>query len=319
MKKQKDKIIVIVGPTAVGKTALSVELAKKLNGEIISADSMQVYESLSIGTAKVTADEMEGIPHYLIDCVPISGSYSVHDFKEQARKKISDITSRGKLPIVVGGTGLYIQALLFDFQLGQKKTEQETQLQKKWETYLECYGKQRLWEALAQVDERAAQAIHPNNTRRVQRALVVKEHTGMSLLEQDTVDFTDLSEAIYDVQLIGLSTDRPLLYERINQRVDLMMSSGLLDEVRLLANHRDYQSAQGIGYKEFFPYLDGEISLEEAVSAVKQNSRRYAKRQLTWFRNRMTVDWWDIVKEPEQVSCLEQQLERWWKGGNQHE
>ena len=239
--------------------------------------------------------------------------------KSKLEKKISDITSRGKLPIVVGGTGLYIRALLFDFQLGQKKTEQETQLKKKMGDVLRM-----LWEATTMGSIRTSrrtctQAIHPNNTRRVQRALVVKEHTGISLLEQDTVDFTDLSEAIYDVQLIGLSTDRPLLYERINRRVDLMMSSGLLDEVRLLANHRDYQSAQGIGYKEFFPYLDGEISLEEAVSAVKQNSRRYAKRRPTWFRNRMTVDWWDIVKEPEQVSCLEQQLERWWKGGNQHE
>ena len=310
----KPKLIVIVGPTAVGKTALSVSLAKKYKGEIISGDSLQVYQQLDIGTAKATKEEQAGIPHYLLDEIPLEGNYSASHFQQAARQHITDIVSRGNLPIVVGGTGLYIQSLLFDFELGADEgdvTETEKQaFRDKWETIMLEEGREKPWDYLQQIDPEAAALIHENNTRRVIRAIELKELFGRSITEQQ-VDFTDPQQALYDVKIIGLTTDRELLYDRINQRVDSMMKQGLMNEVALLSDKRYVQGAQGIGYKEFFPYLDGRITLEEAIEQVKQNSRRYAKRQLTWFRNRMPVEWWDLVQTPEKQIELEAVVAEW--------
>lgn len=298
------KVLVIVGPTAVGKTALSIEMAKKLNGEIISGDSMQVYKDLDIGTAKVTEAEREGIPHYLIDCRELSETYSVADFQKEGRRAIDEITAKGKLPIVVGGTGLYVQALLYDFELGAKDESPDIRI--KYEHFAEKYGNLRLWELLKEKDAKAAEMIHFNNRKKVIRALEVFDKTGFSILEPK-----EQPKALYEYFLVGLETDRKLLYDRINTRVDWMMEQGLLNEAELLFKKQTKQSIQGIGYKEFFPFFEGRETLEEAVGQVKQNSRRYAKRQLTWFRNRMNAIWWDLVQHPDTMLTLEKEIKNW--------
>lgn len=302
------KVLVIVGPTAVGKTALSIQLAKKFDGEIISGDSMQVYRKLDIGTAKVTTDEKEGIPHYLIDCRELTDSYSAADFQKEGRSCIDDITSRGKLPIIVGGTGLYIQSLLYDFKLGSEDDPASTTIRQSYELFANQHGNYALWELLQKKDPQAAEKIHFNNRKRVIRVLEVFEKTGYSILEPK-----ETPQKLYDYFLIGLETQRELLYTRINQRVELMVANGLLTEAKLFANLRSVQAAQGIGYKEFFPYFDGQESLAEAVEKVKQQSRRYAKRQLTWFKNRMSANWWDLVQEPASLTDLENQVTGWLK------
>ncbi|WP_348923312.1 tRNA (adenosine(37)-N6)-dimethylallyltransferase MiaA [Enterococcus rotai] len=298
------KVLVIVGPTAVGKTALSIKLAKSLNGEIISGDSMQVYKHLNIGTAKVTEEERAGIVHHLIDCRELTETYSVADFQKEGRHAIDAITAKGKLPIVVGGTGLYIQALLYDFELGAK--DESTEIREKYQQFVEKHGNQRLWEVLKEKDELAAETIHFNNQKKVIRALEVFEKTGHSILAPK-----EKPERLYDYFLIGLETDRTHLYDRINTRVDLMLRQGLLEEAELLYKNQPQQSIQGIGYKEFFPYFAGEETLEQATEQVKQNSRRYAKRQLTWFRNRMKTSWWDLVQAPETILELEKEIVAW--------
>lgn len=303
-----EKILVIVGPTAVGKTALSIHLAKQLNGEIISGDSMQVYRQLDIGTAKVKPEEKEGIPHHLIDCREFTEDYSAAVFQREGRKKIKEITERGKLPIIVGGTGLYIQSLLYDFQLGGKKEEETSEIRKKYEAFAEENGNEALWQLLLDKDAKAAETIHFNNRKKVVRALEVFETTGYSILTPK-----EQPALLYDYFLIGLETERSFLYERINQRVDLMLEEGLLTEAKLMYDNKGAQAAQGIGYKEFFPYFDKHIELDEAIEQVKQNSRRYAKRQLTWFRNRMNVKWFDLLKQPEELTELEQAVAQWLK------
>lgn len=300
------KVLVIVGPTAVGKTALSIHLAKKLNGEIISGDSMQVYRGLDIGTAKVREEEKEGIPHYLIDCRELSDSYSAADFQKEGRRRIKEISEKGKLPIVVGGTGLYIQSLLYDFQLGSRKEEETSEIREKYEAFAEANGNEALWQLLLEKDPAAAAAIHFNNKKKVIRALEVFEVTGYSILTPK-----EAPAPLYDYFIIGLETERSYLYERINQRVDIMLEQGLLTEAKQMYDNKEAQAAQGIGYKEFFPYFDDRISLEEAVELVKQNSRRYAKRQLTWFRNRMKVEWFDLLRQPNEQVALERQIDQW--------
>ena len=302
-----DKVLVIVGPTAVGKTALSIELAKKYNGEIISGDSMQVYKGLDIGTAKVTEAEKEGIPHYLIDCCEQTEAYSVSIFQKEARQRIADIRQRGKLPIVVGGTGLYIQALLYDFQLGGAQVE-DTGIREKYQMYAQEHGNQKLWELLRTRDPLAADKIHFNNQRKVVRALEVLEVTGESIVAPSAEP-----KQLYDYFLIGLTTDRGVLYDRINQRVDTMMEQGLLEEALQLKDKSELQAAQGIGYKEFFPYFEGRATLDEVVEEIKLHSRRYAKRQLTWFRNRLNPHWVDLVEQPEHLPALEQMVQEWWE------
>ncbi|HPJ00793.1 MAG TPA: tRNA (adenosine(37)-N6)-dimethylallyltransferase MiaA [Enterococcus sp.] len=300
------KVLVIVGPTAVGKTALSIELAKKYNGEIISGDSMQVYRELSIGTAKVTEAEKEGIPHYLIDIREKEEAYSVSEFQKEARTWIEAIHQRGKLPIVVGGTGLYIQALLYDFQLGGKQENDNPAIRLKYEQFAQDYGKEALWQLLQETDPLAAEKIHFNNQRKVIRALEVFETTGESITAPK-----EEPQRLYDYFLIGLTTDRELLYQRINQRVDLMMANGLLDEAIKIKDIPKTQAALGIGYKEFFPYFQGQATLEEVAEEIKLHSRRYAKRQLTWFRNRLAPYWVDLVQHPENLPELEKTIIQW--------
>lgn len=305
----KEKIIVIVGPTAVGKTSLSLSLAKKYDGEIISGDSMQIYKGLDIGTAKVTTEERKEVIHYLIDEISPNENYAVSDFKTKAKNLIEDITARGKVPIIVGGTGLYIESLLYNVSHGGQ-AEPDLTYRKELETFAEQNGKQKLWERLESIDPKAAESIHCNNLRRVIRALEVYNSTGQlfSSLQMEKTN----KEKLYDAYVIGLTTDRALLYERINQRVDFMFDQGLIKEVEsLLATvPLTAQSLKGIGYKELIPYFENYISLQAATEQIKQNSRRYAKRQLTWFRNRMEISsWWDFVQAPENQEKLEAELE----------
>lgn len=305
------KVIAIVGPTAVGKASLSIELAKQFNGEIISGDSMQVYRGLDIGTAKVTAEEMEGIPHHLIDVRDVDKSYSAADFQKAARKAIQEISDRGKLPIIVGGTGLYIQSLLWDYKLGNEGELEDDSLRAKYEAFAEENGNLALWEKLQLTDPLAAEKIHCNNRKKMIRALEVFELTGHSILEPK-----EQPKELYDSFLIGLNTDRSILYQRINQRVDLMVEQGLLAEAKNLAKNPTVQAGQGIGYKEFFPYLSGGSSLEAALEEVKLHSRRYAKRQLTWFRNRMSVRWYDLIQQPEKIDEIKTEIATWLANDN---
>ncbi len=288
----KQKLIVIIGPTAVGKTKLSIELAKHFNGEIISGDSMQVYRGMDIGTAKVKLDEMEGIPHHLIDIKEPDESFSVAEFQQLVRAKITEIASRGKLPIIVGGTGLYIQSVIYDYQFSDAPADEEFRLQ--LEERAKIIGHEALHEELKQIDPESAAGIHPNNVRRVIRALEIYHCTGKIMSESQKEQQPDL---LYQTALIGLTMEREKLYDRINLRVNLMVEEGLIDEVSQLHKQglRDCQSIQAIGYKEIYDYLDHKVSLEDAIENLKQNSRRYAKRQLTWFRNKMEVEWFDMT------------------------
>lgn len=300
------KVIAIVGPTAVGKTSLSIDLAKRFDGEIISGDSMQVYRGLDIGTAKVTLEEQAGVLHHLIDVRDIDQSYSAADFQQAAREVIQEITDRGKVPIVVGGTGLYIQSLLWDYKLGSEGERTDESLREKYEAIAEAEGNEALWKLLQAKDTLAAEKIHYNNRKKMIRALEVFELTGHSILEPK-----EQPKELYDSFLIGLNTERTRLYRRINERVDLMVEQGVLEEARQLAKTPEVQAAQGIGYKEFFPYFSGECSLDSAIEEVKLHSRRYAKRQLTWFRNRMSVHWYDLVQHPEAIDEVEAAIEKW--------
>ncbi|MBA2870940.1 tRNA dimethylallyltransferase [Anoxybacillus calidus] len=287
-----EKLVVIIGPTAVGKTKLSIELAKRLNGEIISGDSMQVYKGMDIGTAKIKPEEMEGIPHHLIDIKEPTESFSVAEFQQMVRPLISEITKRNKLPIIVGGTGLYIQSVIYDYQFSDAPSDDD--YRRKLEKFAQERGVVALHEKLKEIDPHSAERIHPNNVRRVIRAMEIFYCTGKTMTEWQKQQTPDL---LYDVALVGLTMEREQLYRRINERVDQMMAEGLLDEVKTLyeSGVRDCQSIQAIGYKEIYEYLDGRISLAEAVEQLKQNSRRYAKRQLTWFRNKMPVQWFDMT------------------------
>lgn len=289
---EKGKLIVLIGPTAVGKTKLSIELAKKFAGEIISGDSMQIYKGMDIGTAKISAMEMEGIPHHLIDIKNPEESFSVAEFQQLVRQRIEEIQSRGKLPMIVGGTGLYIQSVIYDYQFADAPSDDN--FRRELEKQAEEGGKEALYDELMRIDPEAAEKIHPNNLRRVIRALEIFHCTGKMMTEYQQKQIPNL---LYHTALIGLTMDREELYYRINKRVDGMMSQGLLGEVKSLHSSglRDCQSIQAIGYKELYHYLDGNITLEDAVEELKRNSRRYAKRQLTWFRNKMNVKWFDMT------------------------
>ena len=279
-------VIAIVGPTAVGKTKLSIELAKKLNGEIVSGDAMQIYRGMDVGTAKIMLDEMEGIPHHLLDEKTPDEAYSVAEFQKTVRAKIEDITLRGKMPILVGGTGLYVKAVLYDYEFADEKMPRSEQY--------EGLTNQEVHKKLVAIDPETAEALHPNNRRRVVRALNIYHETKKTKSEALKKQEKKL---VYDVALIGLTDEREVLYQRINQRVDEMVADGLIEEVKELHQKgikRDAQSIQAIGYKEIYDYLDGTINLEVAVELVKRNSRRLAKRQYTWFRNQMDVTWFDV-------------------------
>ena len=274
----KTKIIVIVGPTAVGKTSLAIDLAQALNGEIISGDSQQVYRKLDIGTAKATPEEQAAAPHHLIDVREVTESYSAFDFVEEAKQAIEDITARGKLPIIAGGTGLYIQSLLEGYHLGGAVPHEEILA---YRGQLDLLSDEELFQ---RVTEKGL-VIPQINRRRAMRALEIA-HFGQDLANQETD---------YEPYLICLDDERSLIYDRINRRVDRMLEEGLLEEARWLYDHYpEVQAAKGIGYKELFPYFKGEESLEEARETLKRNTRRFAKRQLTWFRNRMSVTFYAI-------------------------
>ncbi len=275
---KKIKLLAVVGPTAVGKTALGIELAKQFNGEIISGDSQQVYRQLDIGTAKATPEEQAEAVHHLIDVRNVDETYSVYDFVQEASAAISDIVSRGKLPIIVGGTGLYLQSLLEGYHLGGQVDQEKVLAYRK---ELDLLSDDELFEKIAEQKIEIPQI----NRRRAIRALELAKF-GKDLENKETD---------YDAYLIGLNDDRQVLYDRINHRVDLMVENGVLDEAKwLYDNYREVQAARAIGYKELFPYFSGEESLENCVEKLKQNTRRFAKRQLTWFRNRMAVQFYNV-------------------------
>lgn len=282
-------VLCIVGPTAVGKTKMSIELAKQLNGEIISGDSMQIYRGMDIGTAKATMDERQGIPHHLIDEKNPDEPYSVAAFQQTVRAKMEEIKSRGKLPIIVGGTGLYIKSVLYDYEFAGESESKEVDEAK--------YGhlsNEELHAKLAAVDEAGAKDIHPNNRKRVIRALEIYETSGVK--KSEMIEKQE-HKMIYDACLIGLTDDRTVLYDRINKRVDMMYETGLVEEVKALFDEGipdESQSIRAIGYKELYDYFKGFISLEESKELIKRNSRRYAKRQYTWFNNQMDVTWFKV-------------------------
>lgn len=272
-------VIVIVGPTGVGKTKLSIMLAHKYNGEVINADSTQVYRGMDIATAKVTDDEMEGVVHHLIDIKNMDEDYTVYDFQKDCRACISDILSRGKIPIIVGGTGLYVKAALYDYQFD---------FDDKSFDYSE-YSNDYLYYRLIKIDPNSS--IHRNNRKRIERFLSYYDSTGRLLSDKEKS-----SNVLYDCKFIGLTTDREVLYDRINRRVDIMISNGLLDEAKSIYDSgvRSKAVMTPIGYKELFSYFDGHSDLESCVSLIKQKSRNYAKRQYTWFNNQMDINWFNV-------------------------
>lgn len=273
-----NKVIVILGPTGVGKTKMSIELAKRLDGEIVNADSMQFYKNLDIGTAKIKEEEKENIPHHLFDIKEVSDDYSIFDYQKDGRKIIGDILNRKKMPIIVGGTGLYIKALLYDYKLSYEKENN---------TYDELTTEE-LYNKLLELDKDII--IDKNNRRRVIRAINYYLENGTSINNNKT------DKLLYNAVFIGLTTDREILYDIINKRVDKMLSEGLLEEVKYFYDRKVYTKPliNGIGYKELYKYFAKEETLEEAVNKIKQNSRRYAKRQYTFFNNQLPVIWFDV-------------------------
>ena len=289
----KKPLIVIGGPTACGKTGFSIKLAKEIGGEIISADSMQVYRYMDIGTAKVTPEEADGVPHYLIDEFDPDEEYNVMLFQQKAKTYMEQIWAKGKVPILVGGTGFYINALLYDNDFTE--TDNDTSYREECYRLAQEQGPEVLYERLKEIDPEYAAIMHANNVKRVTRALEYHYLTGQKFSEHNAEQKE--KETPYDAAVIILSMDREKLYERIELRIDIMMEQGLLEEVKGLLDKGytpDLVSMQGIGYKEFIPYFNGECTLEEAVTQLKTNTRRFAKRQLTWFRRQIEGLWVDM-------------------------
>ncbi|MDO5410229.1 MAG: tRNA (adenosine(37)-N6)-dimethylallyltransferase MiaA [Lachnospiraceae bacterium] len=286
----KKPLVILTGPTAAGKTALSIKLAKQIQGEIISADSMQVYRRMDIGSAKITSEEMEGVPHHLIDVLEPEEEFNVVVFQQLARRAMEEIYERNHIPIIVGGTGFYIQAILNDIAFTE--TENDGAYRQQLEQQAKEGGAQKLHEQLAEVDPKAALEIHPNNIKRVIRALEFYKETGTRISEHN--EEQRKKDSPYNFAYFVLNMDRQRLYERIDLRVDQMLLDGLLEEVKHLKEegcHADMVSMQGLGYKEILSYLQGECSLEEAVYILKRDTRHFAKRQLTWFRREREVCW----------------------------
>ena len=304
-------LIILTGPTAVGKTSLSIQLAKAVNGEIISADSMQVYRHMDIGSAKVTPEEMEGVPHHLIDILEPWDEFNVVVFQQKAKAAMEEIYKRGHVPVVVGGTGFYIQALLYDIDF--KENEEGNQIRMELEALAEEKGNEYLHQQLQAVDPESAEAIHANNRKRVIRALEYYRQTGEKISSHNEAERQ--KESPYDFLYYVLNTDRATLYQRIDCRVDNMLADGLIEEVQKLKDmgcSRTMVSMQGLGYKEILDYLDGTISLEEAVYILKRDTRHFAKRQLTWFRRERDVRWLnlpDFENDPKRV--LDYILQDW--------
>ena len=292
METTKRPLVILTGPTAVGKTALSIALAKAIGGEIISADSMQVYRHMDIGSAKITPEEMEGIPHYLIDVLEPDQEFNVVVFQELAKQAAAEIYSRGHIPIVAGGTGFYIQALVYDIDFTEN--DEDTAFRRTLEEQAKREGAEALYERLRAVDPESCESIHAHNIKRVIRAIEFYEKTGKKISEHNREQRQN--DSPYNFAYFVLNDDRERIYERINGRVDLMMAQGLVEEVRALREsgcRKEMVSMQGLGYKELLSYLEGETSMEEAVYLIKRDTRHFAKRQLTWFRREKQVIWVD--------------------------
>jgi len=292
LETTKRPLVILTGPTAVGKTALSIALAKAIGGEIISADSMQVYRHMDIGSAKITPEEMEGIPHYLIDVLEPDQEFNVVVFQELAKQAAAEIYSRGHIPIVAGGTGFYIQALVYDIDFTEN--DEDTAFRRTLEEQAKREGAEALYERLRAVDPESCESIHAHNIKRVIRAIEFYEKTGKKISEHNREQRQN--DSPYNFAYFVLNDDREQIYERINGRVDLMMAQGLVEEVRALREsgcRKEMVSMQGIGYKELLSYLEGETSMEEAVYLIKRDTRHFAKRQLTWFRREKEVIWVD--------------------------
>lgn len=293
--EKKKPLIILTGPTAVGKTALSVKLAKAINGSIISADSMQVYRGMDIGSAKVTKEEMGGIKHYLIDVLEPDEEFHVVRFQQMAKEAMAEIYQEGKIPILTGGTGFYIQSVLYDIDFTSQ--QEDTAYRERLEQLAKEQGNEVLHGMLQEVDPVSAEKIHANNVKRVIRALEFYEKTGTPISEHNEKEAA--KESPYVFCYFVLNDDRQRLYERIELRIDQMLEQGLVDEVRKLKEkgyHKEMVSMQGLGYKEILAWLDGEISYEEAVYILKRDTRHFAKRQLTWFRREKDVIWVDKDK-----------------------
>ena len=288
------KLIILTGPTAAGKTALSIQLAHAVNGEIISADSMQVYRHMDIGSAKIRPEEMQGIKHHLVDILEPSEDFNIVLFQKYAKQAIAEIYAKGKLPIIVGGTGFYIQSVLYDinFQESNSNTVEDNALRRELEAIAKQKGTAYLHNMLRECDEKAAEEIHENNIKRVIRAIEFFRQTGKKISEHNETERR--KESAYDSRYFVLTDDRQKLYENIDRRVDMMIENGLVAEVKQLLDmgcKRDSTSMQGLGYKEIISYLEGEISLDEAIYIIKRDTRHFAKRQLTWFRRERDVIW----------------------------
>ena len=292
---QKEKVIVICGPTASGKTALSIELAKQINGEIVSADSMQIYKDMDIGTAKPTQEEKQGIKHYLIDFVSPDERYSVADYKQDAKKAIREILKKGKVPIIVGGTGLYVDSLIYEIEYPNIEFDEE--YREKLEKEVEENGLEELYEKAKEIDIEAIKKISKNDKKRILRILEIYHATGKNKTEQEIE--SRKKEVEYDYKVYALNWNREKLYKRINKRVDIMIERGLIEEVkRVYEKYNKFPTAmQGLGYKEAVEYLENKTTKEEMIEKIKQETRRYAKRQMTWFRKNKQTIWLNAEDE----------------------
>lgn len=298
----KAKVIVICGPTASGKTALSIEVAKKINGEIISCDSMQIYKDMNIGTAKPTKEEMGEIKHYLIDYVLPTERYSVAEYKKDAKKAIKEVIEKGKIPIIVGGTGLYVDSLIYEIEYPEIKFDEE--YRKKLEKEVEEEGLEKLYEKAKKIDPIAIQKISKTDKKRILRVLEIYHATGKTKTEQEII--SRKKEPEYDYKVYGLLWDRQKLYDRINLRVDIMIEQGLIEEVKtILKKYSKFPTAtQGLGYKEVVQYLNKEITKEEMIEKIKQETRRYAKRQMTWFRKNKQTIWLNAEDKQNNINII---------------
>ena len=290
----KPKVIVLCGPTASGKTALSIELAKKINGEIISSDSMQIYKDMNIGTAKPTVEEMDGIPHYLLDFVSPDTRYSVAEFQKDATEKIEEILKKGKTPIIVGGTGLYVDSLIYGIEYQDIKLDE--QYRNQLENIAEQEGLDKLYEEAKKIDLEAMQKISRNDKKRIIRVLEIYKATGKTKTQQE---LESRQEVKYDYKVFAINMEREKLYDRINRRVDIMIDQGLIEEVEnLVKKYKEFPTAmQGLGYKEVVEYIENKVTKEEMIEKIKMETRRYAKRQITWFKKNKQTIWLDGEKD----------------------
>ncbi len=309
MNTAKKPLIILTGPTAVGKTALSIKLAQQINGQMISADSMQVYRHMDIGTAKITIEEMQGIPHYLIDVLEPTEEFNIVRFQQMAKAALEQIYAAGAIPIVVGGTGFYIQSLLYDIRF--EESNEDTGYRDALQQLATDRGPEYLHRLLAEVDPTAASGIHAHNVKRVIRALEFYHQTGTRISEHNEEQRKRTSP--YQFLYFVLNDDRQALYTRIDQRIDQMLEAGLVTEVRMLKDMgctRDMVSMQGLGYKEILDYLEGRCTLDDAIYILKRDTRHFAKRQLTWFRREPDVIWLNRTDYPDDTAILQDMLNR---------